>query len=153
MPAVKVPVPRVVEPFLNVTLPVGVPPLEVTVAVKVTAWPDFDGLRDEVSEVEVLALFTVCVSTAEVLPEKLALPPYTAVMECDPTARVEVANVAFPPASVPVPKVFTPFLKVTVPVGVPPVDVTVAVNVTLAPNVEGFSDEATEVELVATFTV
>jgi hypothetical protein len=49
----------VVEPFLNVTVPVGVPPLEVTVAVKVTAWPDFDGLSDEVSEVELLALFTV----------------------------------------------------------------------------------------------
>jgi len=36
LPALSVPVPSVEEPFLNVTVPVGVPPLEVTVAVKVT---------------------------------------------------------------------------------------------------------------------
>lgn len=44
-----------------------------------------------------------------------------------------MANVALPPLSVPVPRVVELSLKVTVPVGVPPPDVTVAVNVTLVP--------------------
>ena len=39
-----VPVPRVVEPSLKVTVPVGVPAPELTVAVKVTAWPKTEGL-------------------------------------------------------------------------------------------------------------
>ena len=42
-------------------------------------------------------------------------------------------NVALPLLSVPVPSVVEPFLKVTVPVGVPPDDVTVAVKVTDSP--------------------
>jgi hypothetical protein len=75
LPLLSVLVPSVVEPFLKVTVPVGVPPLDVTVAVKVTDWPDFDGFREEVTEVEVVALFTVCVSTDEVLPLKSVLPP------------------------------------------------------------------------------
>ena len=58
-------------------------------------------------------------------------------------------NVALPLLSVPVPSVVAPSLKVTVPVGVPPVEVTVAVNVTAAPNVEGFRDEANAVALLA----
>src|SRR5579859_4485771 len=33
------PVPRVVNPSLKVTVPVGVPPLPLTVAVKTTCWP------------------------------------------------------------------------------------------------------------------
>ena len=52
------PVPNVVEPSLNVTVPVGVPaPGEttVTVAVKVTPWPNVDGFGDEFSVVVVLA--------------------------------------------------------------------------------------------------
>ena len=46
----KVPVPRVVEPSRNVTVPVGTPDpgaSEVIVAVKVTDWPKTDGLADE----------------------------------------------------------------------------------------------------------
>jgi hypothetical protein len=35
---------------------------------------------------------TVCVSTAEVLAAKLALPVYAAVMLCPPTASVCVRN-------------------------------------------------------------
>ena len=75
MPLLSAPVPSVVVPSLKVTVPVGVPPVEVTVAVKVTAAPKVDGFRDEASEVELLACFTVCVNTAEVLPAKLVLPP------------------------------------------------------------------------------
>jgi hypothetical protein len=52
------------------------------------------------------------------------------VIECDPTASVEVAYVALPPLSVPVPSVVVPSLNVTVPVAVE--GVTVAVKVTEA---------------------
>ena len=61
-------------------------------------------------------------------------------------------NVALPLLSVPEPSVVVPFLKVTLPLGVPPVEVTVAAKVTAAPNVEGFGDDVKdvkEVEVVA----
>ncbi len=51
---------------------------------------------------------------------------------------------------VPVPSVVAPSRNVTVPVAP---DVTVAVKVTLAPKVEGFSEEARATVLVAMFTV
>jgi hypothetical protein len=53
----RVPVPIVVAPFLNVTVPVGVfgPPDFVTVAVKVTVCPEQDGLLFE--ETVVVELF------------------------------------------------------------------------------------------------
>jgi hypothetical protein len=77
IPPLSVPVPRVVRaPSLNVTVPVGVPAADdVTVAVKITAAPRFDELFDETTEVELDALFTVCVRTGEVLPAKFASPP------------------------------------------------------------------------------
>src|SRR5216117_2583887 len=74
----RVPVPRVLEPSLKVTVPVGVPApglLAVTVAVKVTDCPDTDGLAEELTSVVVLAFFTVWVSVLEVLPLKVAPPP------------------------------------------------------------------------------
>jgi hypothetical protein len=44
------------DPSVNVTVPVGVPPSEaVTVAVKVTDWPNLDGFSDEVILVEAVA--------------------------------------------------------------------------------------------------
>jgi hypothetical protein len=59
-----------------VTVPVGVPVADdVTVAVKVTDAPRFDALFDETTEVELAALFTVCVRTGEVLLAKFASPP------------------------------------------------------------------------------
>ena len=76
------PVPKVVLPSLNVTVPVGVPDVAgLTLAVNVTLWPNVEGLIEEVSVVVEPALFTVCVSTGDVLPVKFALPPYTAVTE------------------------------------------------------------------------
>ena len=63
----------VVVPSLNVTVPVGVP-LPLTVAVKVTCWPNVDGFDDDVSVVVVLLLFTVCVTAADVLDSKLESP-------------------------------------------------------------------------------
>jgi hypothetical protein len=73
-----VPVPNVVAPSLNVTVPVGVPApgaTAVTIAVRVTDWPNTDGFRDEVSAVVVLAGPTVCVIADEVLPLKLVSLP------------------------------------------------------------------------------
>jgi hypothetical protein len=63
------------------------------------------------------------------------------VIECDPLARVEMLNVAFPLLTVPVPSDVVPSLKVTDPVAVK--GARVAVNFTDAPNTDGFADEAT----------
>jgi hypothetical protein len=72
---------RVAVPFRKVTVPVGVPVaggMAETVAVKVTDWPNSDGLRLETSPVAALLLLTVwltaCVSGAEVALVKLELP-------------------------------------------------------------------------------
>ena len=76
-PALKLAVPSVAAPSRNVTVPVGVPTpgaTALTVAVKVTAWPDADGFTDEVTVVELPALLTVCVTAAEVLLLKFASP-------------------------------------------------------------------------------
>ena len=57
----RVPLPRVVEPSLKVTLPVGVPdppPVGLTVAVNATDCPFTDGLGEEVKAVEVADLLT-----------------------------------------------------------------------------------------------
>ena len=88
---------RFLVPSLNVTLPVGtaVPgELATTVAVKVTVWPRLDGLSEEVTELVVASLFTVCVKAEEVLALKLESPLYAAVMEAEPTANDEVVKVA-----------------------------------------------------------
>src|SRR5204863_5692451 len=61
--------------MLNVTVPVRVPApgdTALTVAVKVTDWPNTDGLNEDASVVVVSALLTVCVAAAEVLAKKLA---------------------------------------------------------------------------------
>ena len=50
LPPLRVPVPSVVVPSLNVTVPVGVPApraLALTAAVKVTLWPNTEGLAEE----------------------------------------------------------------------------------------------------------
>ena len=73
----RAPVPNVVVPSLKVTVPVGVPvPGKVTldVAVKVTDWPNTDGLAEEATVVVVETWFTVWVKFAEVLVLKLASP-------------------------------------------------------------------------------
>ena len=77
-PASSVPVPSVVAPSLNVTVPVGVPVPGgdgATVAVKVTDWPNFEGLAEEVSAVVVSAFGRPPDERAEVLPLKLLSPP------------------------------------------------------------------------------
>ena len=64
-------------PSWKVTVPVGVPApggLAVTVAVKVTLWPETEGLTEELSAVVVASWLMVWVSAAEVLVRKLASP-------------------------------------------------------------------------------
>ncbi len=81
-----VPVPSTVAPSLNVTVPDGFATALVpgatgaTVAVKVTDWPETDGLLSAVNVVVVLAWLTVCVNEPE-LAKKLMSLPYDAVME------------------------------------------------------------------------
>lgn len=65
--------PMLLVPFRNVTVPVGVPAVAITVAVKVTVCPLVDGLSEDASEVVVLAL-TVCVRAGEVLDRKFVSP-------------------------------------------------------------------------------
>jgi hypothetical protein len=81
-PTPTVPVPSVVPPSLNVTVPVGVPvPLvTVTVAVKVTSCPGVLGLGDAVNAVAVVSWLTRWVSDTGPLPVKLVSSTYVAVM-------------------------------------------------------------------------
>ena len=78
-----VPVPRVVAPFLKVTVPLAVPApgdAALTVAVKVTDWPKTDGFTEDVKAVVVEALFTTWLTAELVLVSKLESPAYSAVM-------------------------------------------------------------------------
>jgi hypothetical protein len=77
LPELKVAVARVDAPSRKVTVPVGVPDpgaTALTVAVNVTDCPNSDGFTDEVTVVELLSLFTVCVIAAEVLLLKFVSP-------------------------------------------------------------------------------
>jgi hypothetical protein len=121
-PAVTVPM-QFTEPSLTVTLPVGVPPLEVTLNVTFTAWPTAEGSGvSPVIVVIVLASLTVCATPADVLPAKFVFPAYVAVSVLAPA----VVGVRLHPPAATVPTQFTvPSLTVTLPVGFPPAEVTV----------------------------
>jgi len=72
-----------------------------------------------------------------------------------PADRADVANVATPSLSVPVPMGLPPSRKVTVPVGIPAPGATgdtVAVKVTDCPRTEAFADEVNAVVLPALLT-
>ena len=60
---------------MNVTVPVGVPLNMAIVAVKVTEPLKLDGLTLEISVTPEVAVLTVCVIAAEVLPVLLVSPP------------------------------------------------------------------------------
>src|SRR5208282_3703176 len=85
-------------------------------------------------------------------------PLYVATMECVPTVRAVVAHCAVrvlpepDSAAAPQPLSVVPSaVNPTLPVGALPV--TVAVNVTLAPKVEGVNEVATAVVVATLFTV
>src|SRR5262249_14756124 len=76
----RLPCPMLVAPSEKITSPLGLPaPLPVTVAVKVTLWPQTEGLAEETTTVVLLLLPTVCVS-APVLALKFPSPLYDAVI-------------------------------------------------------------------------
>src|SRR5258708_20503385 len=82
--------PSEVPPSKEVTFPVGVPLDEDwTEAVSVTACPKPDGFVLEATAVVVEAWLTVCVSAAEVLPEKFVSPLYFAEIECEPADKLD----------------------------------------------------------------
>jgi hypothetical protein len=92
----------------------------------------------------------VSVKAADVLAAKLVSPEYFAVIECIPADSDEVLNVACAfGLSVPVPICVVPSENATAPVAVPlPVcGLTVAVNVTDCPNVAGFAEDTTAVDV------
>jgi hypothetical protein len=87
-----------------------------------------------------------CKNAEDVLGIKSRLPPYSAVILCEPNASEEVVNVATPlPFRVPVPSVVPLSLNVHVPVGVPPEPETVAVQVTVCPTNAGFGAQVSVV--------
>ena len=73
-------------------------------------------------------------------------------MKCVPTASVVVISDALPPLRATVPSRLAPSKNCTLPVG-PENGLTVAVNVTCCPNVEGSSDDVNAVAVLAGFTV
>jgi hypothetical protein len=157
-PKLNVAVPIVVAPSRKVTVPVGVPVpgnTALTVTVKITTCPKTAGFTDELTAVELENLFTVWVSTFEMLLLKFESPAYEAVIVWFPTVRAEVTKAALPELSVRDPKVVDPSRKVTIPVGVrrDPTAVTVAVNVTVILKNEGLTDVVRVVELDDLFTV
>lgn len=85
--ALRVPLPSVVPPSMNVTDPVGaaeLPDAPATVAVNVTGCPVVEGLAEEVTTIVVEALaaaFTTCVTRFDVEPLKFESPLYRAVIE------------------------------------------------------------------------
>jgi hypothetical protein len=70
-------VPITVEPFMKLTVPTGeVPPLSVTVAVRISAWPSVTGFGDATRLIDVVAVEAVTVTevAADVLAAKLEVP-------------------------------------------------------------------------------
>jgi hypothetical protein len=69
----KVPLPRLLLPSRKATVPAGMPPLPLTVALKITWLPASAGFCDELTVVA-LELRMICESTLEVLPPNALLP-------------------------------------------------------------------------------
>jgi len=146
---------------LNCTVPVRVPApgaTALTVAVKVTDWPETEVLSEEPIVFVVLALLTVCGNgdTLLSLVLKLLPPLYAAETVWPPTDSEELLSVAWPELIVTGLCGVPSMVNVTVPAGVPApgaTAVTVAVKVTDWPNTEGAADEFTVVVVSALLTV
>ena len=160
-PSDSVPVPKLVPSAKNCTWPVGTPgagTTGATVAVKVTGWPNTDGLTVAVTPVIVEAAgLTVWVIGAEVLGLKLPSPAYVAVTAWVPPARVAIElAVANPSPRGTVWRSAPSTKNDTVPVGPPApgaTGATVAVKVTGWPKVEGLGEDPTVVVVSALPTI
>src|SRR6185312_3782857 len=137
-----VPEPSSVPPSMKLTVPVTGPTADVSVAVNVTLTPAATVAALVVSATPgAAALLTTCASTVEVDVAKLPSPEYTAVTLWVAVERPDVVYDACPPDSVPVPSTVAPSINEIEPVGAPEplVGATVALKVTDAPCVDGFS--------------
>jgi hypothetical protein len=126
------------------------------VAVNVTDCSNVDGFCELASDVLELAALTVWLCAGEVLPVKLGSPEYTAVSEWPPALSDDVMTCAEPETSGLVPSEVTPSKNSTEPLGLPApggVTDTVAVSVTLPPNVLGFGALLSAVDVAAWPTV
>jgi hypothetical protein len=120
-----VPVPSVIAPSLNVTIPVGVPPpLLVTVAVNVTACPNVLGLAEEESPVAVAPTIYVNLSAALVglVPPGVVTVTSTVPLPAGEIAVIDVELLAvndtapvFPNLTAVAPVKFTPVIATPVP--------------------------------------
>jgi hypothetical protein len=105
--------------------------------VKLTLWPRALGFVALAKVVELVTLLTCCVTVFDVDVALNASPLYTAVIEWEPTDKVDVGHDALPLLKVTAEQIaVAPSLNVTVPVGDRPV--TVVVKVTPWPKVLGF---------------
>ena len=140
-----------IAPSVKVTVPVGVPVAETTVAVKVTESPT-NVVGDDATTVVVVG------AGATVWPIEVPLgwvtlfPANEAPTEREPTASPAVEKVADPFDTDATPSVVGPSVKVTVPNGEPVALATVAVNVTLVPKIVEFELELKVVVLNAGLT-
>jgi hypothetical protein len=114
VPPLSAAVPITVAPSRNCTLPVAA--AGVTVALKVTVCPATDGFKEEPSVVLAAAFDTDTVTGEEVLTSVPGSPPYTAVIECIPTARFAAVSDAVPLLSADVPSTVAPSRNCTEPV-------------------------------------
>ena len=132
------------KPFIGVTEMVSVPLFP-------EAMVSLPTLAARVKSDPMPAPVTVRATAEDVLAANVTSPPYIAVTEYEPAARLLVEKVAWPPEfSVPVPRDVAPFRKVTVPVGVPlAVGVTCAVNVILEPAVIDLAEAVSVVAVAA----
>src|SRR5271169_1619781 len=107
--------PRVAEPSLKFTVPAcNSPAADVTVAVKFTSCPTFEGFREEISATMDEDLPTTWINGFDLLAAEFGSPRYTAVIESEPTGRLGVVRLALPSLNIPVPSTAPPFMNVTV---------------------------------------
>ena len=106
-------VPSTVVPSRNCTVPFAA--AGDTAALKITGWPEFDGLADDVRFVEVEALFTV-IDNEPVAGKKIPSPLYAAVRVCGPVVSVETVMLGVGFVIVTVPSRVAPSENWTVPV-------------------------------------
>ena len=74
---------------MKLTVPEGVPAVELTVAVRVNVEPLTEGFGAEVTTVVLAARLTTWLSDVLVLPRKDAVPEYVAVIGCVATENEE----------------------------------------------------------------
>jgi hypothetical protein len=126
-----------------VTVPIAVE--GVTVAVKVNDCPEVGVDVEAVRIVVVTVSATVTTCADEALALNADVPWYCATTECEPIASDVAVKLAAPSESVSVASVTVPSTNATEPVGVPPAELTVALNVIDTP---GAADVAEAVKVV-----